>query len=431
MSIDKIASVEELKQFFNDGGNPWFDAEFSPQTLRIVEILRAKGTHLNKWWVRTPMDWKCPSCKRKKLQIAKLDSRGYASCHLHEHHDHMKDIIRRMFEDISSSKEKVVATELAERFAVRTSFAISAYDNTVICADCNKADGLAKIKVRTHQDFSFSPEEIGRFVKPKDHQEHEIDTEIAAIIWQESIDTFNKRMKLAEYIAALAASDSHWYQPSSSTAKQVEKTANYRFNLRGLKDLHYDPEKLLYNSMPFKGNHSSWRLNSKPETKGKPTEGQIAHLSNTRGRYWTRYESDWQCPCCERSKYNCLKPSKKNPWVFEVKGILAHNSESDSFGDGINVCNECFNTANHLGREAIEEAKEEDPSIDVYFPHSLITFDELKSVIGARPHSSHIINNTLAEDVVKVAIQRILDEEYSQSPNHKASLREKNLLKDE
>lgn len=428
MSIDKFGSIEELKQFFSNGGNPWFDAEFSPQTHKIVEVLGAKGAHLNKWWVRTPMDWECPSCKRKKTQIAKLDSRNYASCQLHEHHDHMKDIVQRMFEEISSSREQVVATELAERFAVRTSFAISAYDNTVICADCNKADGLAKLKIKAHQDFSFSPAEIGRFVKPRNNQEHEIDAEIASVIWRENIEVFDKRMKLAKYIADQAASDAHWYQPSNSSAKEVERAATYRFNLRGLNSLHYDPEKLLYNPMPFKGNHSSWRLKPKQQTKDKPTAGQIAHLSQTRGRSWTRYDDNWKCPCCERSKYDCLKPSKNNPWVFEVKSILAHNAESDSLADDIKVCNECFNASNHLGREAIEEVKEEDPTIDVYFPHSLIAFEELKSVIVARPHSSHLINNELAEEAVKTAIDRIVEENYNNSPKHKAILMEKHLL---
>ncbi|QYJ90830.1 hypothetical protein [Shewanella halotolerans] len=424
MSIEKFKSVEELKQFFEEGGNPWFDAEFSPQTQSIVEALDAKGAFLNKWWVRTAMDWKCPACKRAKPQIAKLDNRRYASCKLEEHHDHMKDTVRTLFEEISSNREVVVATELAKRFAIRTSFAISAYDNTVICADCNKADGIAKRMVKTHSDFSFSPAEIGRFVKPSDNREHEIDADIAKAIWNENLETFNKRMQLAKVIAELAASDSHWYQPSEPTAKQVNDSANYKFNLRGLRDLHDDPEKLLYNTTPFKGNHSSWRLNPKPFTRTRPTDGQIAHLSNTRGRYWNRYDDSWQCPCCGRLKRECLKPSKNNPWVFEVKAILAHDSEHQSFAEEIKVCNECFNAANHLGQEAIKEAKEQDETVDVYFPHSLIQLEELKSVITPRLHSSHIIDNDLAENVVRNAIRRIIDEDYNQSPKHKMKLQE-------
>ena len=106
-----------------------------------------------------------------------------------------------------------------------------------------------------------------------------------------------------------------------------------------------------------------------------------------------------------------------------MKRILAHNSEIDSLAEEVKVCNECFNTANLLGREAILEVKSEDESIDVYFPHSLVTLNELKSIIKPRIHSSHIIDNSLAEGVVKSAIKRIIDEEYNYSPKHKAALK--------
>lgn len=420
MAREKFNSVQEIKEYFDSGKPLFFDAEYSPQTKRLVEDMGAKGAHLNIWWVRTSTDWKCPSCLRSKQRIAKLDSRGFISGHLHEHHDHMKDVVRKLFEEISSGRQEVVANELAERFAVRTAFAISAYDNTVICSDCNKADGIAKKMVKAHKDFSFSPSEIGRLIISTDNEEHKINQEIASAIWQESQDMFLRRMELARYIAELAASDSHWYQPSNETANRTKQRAQTWFRWWGVDQLDDEPERILYNPSPFKGNHSSWRLKPKPATKSRPTIGQIAHLANTRGRYWNRYEENWHCPCCSKSKYDCLKPSKNNPWVFEVKGILAHDSTEESLAKEIKVCNECFNTANHLGREAIMEVKEEDETIDVYFPHSLVTIEELKSVIEPRANSSHIINNDLAESVVKKGIVRIKSQDYHASPLQRA-----------
>lgn len=422
MEKRKIKSIEELEQYYEEGGNPWFDAEFSPLSKRIISFLGAKGMHMNKWWVRTPMDWKCPSCSRNKSQIAKLDHRGFASCHLHEHHDHMKDVVRRKFEEISSARDKVVATTLAERFAVRTSYAVSAYDNTVICADCNKADGTAKKMIGAHDDFSFSPEEIARFVLSQPNREHAIDIESARKIWADGYETFSKRMKLAEYIAGLAASDSHWYQPSRTTAKQTKKSAEFKFSKCGLDELHYEPEKLLYTTVPFKGSFSSWRLTPKPSNNRKPTQGQIAHLSQTRGRYWNRYDDEWHCPCCKRSKYDCLKPSKRNPWVFEVKGVLAFDKNVVSYSSEVKVCNECFNTANLLGREAIEEAKADMGNREVMFPHCLVSLEELQAVVTPRANSSHLIDNQLADKVLSDAINRIVMDEYYYSSKHKAAL---------
>ncbi|WP_198928509.1 hypothetical protein, partial [Vibrio crassostreae] len=169
------------------------------------------------------------------------------------------------------------------------------------------------------------------------------------------------------YIGA-DTSDSHWYQPSRTTAKQTKKSAEFKFSKCGLDELHYEPEKLLYTTVPFRGSFSSWRLTPKPANNRKPTQGQIAHLSQTRGRYWNRYDDDWHCPCCKRSKYDCLKPSKRNPWVFEVKGVLAFDKNVVSYSSEVKVCNECFNTANLLGREAIEEAKADMGNREVMFP---------------------------------------------------------------
>lgn len=40
---------------------------------------------------------------------------------------------------------------------------------TLICGDCNSADGAAKRKLGLPEDWSFSPEEIARFVAAAPH----------------------------------------------------------------------------------------------------------------------------------------------------------------------------------------------------------------------------------------------------------------------
>lgn len=89
---------------------------------------------------------------------------------------------------------------------------ISAYDNAIICDDCNTADPKAKGAVGTHRDFSYSPQEIKRFVRPRPNVPHEIDVEEAARIWQANEETFALRLKIVERIAGIAATNTHWYQ---------------------------------------------------------------------------------------------------------------------------------------------------------------------------------------------------------------------------
>lgn len=109
---------------------------------------------------------------------------------------------------------------------------------------------------------------------------------------------------------------------------------------------------MLYNTVPFKGNGSSWRLKENPILKKNPSANQLAHLIATRGKYWNRYEDNWFCPCCLRSKYDCVRPSKKNSWIFEVKTASLFSLEEMDFNSNpAAMCVDCVDMALNLGRE--------------------------------------------------------------------------------
>ncbi|MCI5113700.1 MAG: hypothetical protein D3913_10405 [Candidatus Electrothrix sp. LOE1_4_5] len=55
---------------------------------------------------------------------------------------------------------------------------------TTICDQCNASDGAAKRKLKLPKNFSFSPQEIGCFVKATPHGKHKIDYEIAKAIYE-------------------------------------------------------------------------------------------------------------------------------------------------------------------------------------------------------------------------------------------------------
>jgi hypothetical protein len=131
-------------------------------------------------------------------------------CRLVEHHDHMKDLLLRKFQSISASLQRVLADEAAEDFAKRSAPMVSAYDNTVICNDCNNADTAAKKLVKAHSSFSFSPQEILAFVIAAPNAEHRIDQAVATRIWEENRSTFELRVKIVERIAEIAAKNEHW-----------------------------------------------------------------------------------------------------------------------------------------------------------------------------------------------------------------------------
>ncbi|WP_345986463.1 hypothetical protein WCX49_04890 [Sulfurimonas sp. HSL-1656] len=122
------------------------------------------GLHCHRLWAMVGDYWICPSCKRNKYQIMRWAKRFPNSPNafydwvaiLHKHHDHSQGYL-----SLNNGR----------------------FPQTVICDQCNSADGAAKRKLSLPKDFSFSPEEIGRFVKATPHGKHEIDYEIAKAIY--------------------------------------------------------------------------------------------------------------------------------------------------------------------------------------------------------------------------------------------------------
>lgn len=362
------------------------DSEFTLSTQTLVQSFQADGAHLNRWWVMTPVSWQCPCCKRTKGEIVRLNKNNYLTCQLHEHHDHMKDVVKDLFESFSIKQNIIVADELSEKFAIKTAFSLSAYDNTVVCFDCNKADSDAKKIVNAHKNFSFSPKQISEFLIVTPNEEHKIDPHKAQNVWEEAEPIFELRIQMAENFARIAAEKKDWYQPSDDTARNIERKARWQFENNGVTEINkYEPERVLYTPEPFKGKNSSWREKINSQTRIKPSSKQLDHLASTRGKYWNRYDQNWRCPCCSRDKLSCVRPSKKNPWVLEIKsGSMFELATFEVNHNAEPICADCLDTALNWGREIIKET-----GIEIPFPSSVVSIEELRSIIIVRPHSKH------------------------------------------
>ena len=104
-----FTSKKELELYLKDNDLAGLDSEYSSLCEELIEKYSAKGMDLNRWWVLTPTDWQCPSCKRQKPQIVRLNKHGYLTGHLHEHHDHMSDFVEAEFTRVSQNKKDVIA----------------------------------------------------------------------------------------------------------------------------------------------------------------------------------------------------------------------------------------------------------------------------------------------------------------------------------
>jgi rubredoxin len=412
LAIEETGTSEQvsaLTDLIASGELTHLDGVMSPLTVGLVELFKAAGVDMTRWWSFTPQRWQCPACGRSKKDIVRLNNIGHLMCRLVEHHDHMRDLLLKRFREISSASGEVVADETAESFAKRSAAMVSSYDNTIVCDDCNVADANAKKIANTHADFSFSPQEISKFIKVTPNATHRIDAELACATWKSNKETFSLRLKIIDRIADIAASNEHWFQAQSHThlPAHIESNANAVAK-------HYDapsalqflcgPKRNLPKKVP-----SAWRQIPQSGVSTVPTPGDIDHVAKVScKRDWDKLPHDWSCPSCLRSKVAIVRPTNNNAWKlvanernFWIRG-KARNTEKHI------VCSDCSDAAQKLGKVAAEQAE-----MDVQGYSKWVSLEELAKVVIGRAHARHEINNEVADTLVVRISQRICEIEAS------------------
>lgn len=403
----KFTSIAELNEYLKQNYLSGLDSELSPYLLKLKKQFDADDIHINSWWVLTSRDWKCPVCNRSKSDIVKINKHNHLSGHLHEHHDHMKDLVEKKFNEISSSRHEVIADKLSEKFIQRLSFGFSAFDNTIICVDCNNADKEAKKIIKSHKDFSFAPSDISLFINISNNKEHEIDIKMAQKVWNDQKDIFYERMKLIESICTLASYNNHWYKPSQTTALQIERIGQHFIKLYNLHNLNvYPPISTLYMTNKYATKNDNWRVNKKITTT-IPTAGEIQHLININGSTWNSLDEMWQCPVCSRSKQECIQKSKKGNLFFKTWHKDFFNHTKINWCEAIkNVCNECHDTFINLHKEIDKQSELSSSS-------KFVSYEELKAIIIVKANTPHKINNKNVEQLLPTLIKRFENDIYT------------------
>jgi hypothetical protein len=102
------------------------------------------------------------------------------------YHDHMADLLKTYL------KTKMGSTWKAQLQRIHSDFdtyradverGLSRFPRQVLCRDCVDASTRAKKAIQADPDFTFTPDEISRFIQPKANQAHEEDLEVAASIY--------------------------------------------------------------------------------------------------------------------------------------------------------------------------------------------------------------------------------------------------------
>lgn len=132
------------------------------------EFASFDGAHCKRLWASLPRFWRCPGCGRSCYEIMRWTvlfpkkpekkHMGWAAG-LHRHHDHGGDLPGND----------------------------ARFPETVVCEQCNSAEGYAKKMLNLPEMFSFSPEEIRQFVAGTPHGKHTVDLDRARALYQQVV----------------------------------------------------------------------------------------------------------------------------------------------------------------------------------------------------------------------------------------------------
>ncbi|WP_342738823.1 hypothetical protein [Bradyrhizobium sp. B117] len=392
---------EELAAFA-----PFRDGRWSVQTKALLAQFSATKLDLNRGWASTREHWTCPCCQRGKAHIARVSSGGVLLCRLEYHHDHLVDRAKRTFQEYrpcDKDRETIIQVGRAENALM---LLVERFEQTLICIDCNLAEGRAKLELaRTIEgDFTFTPAEIASFISVAPNRLHEIDLDKAKAAWLLAKDDVADRLDFTRRMAQRIASGRHGRQVAAG-----ERLISYMQD----RDIIYD---LFLRASPDKGraglahtiearstSNDSAGNSPKPKRKPRgdvPSDAEFAEIDRQQQEHkaWVLAGNEWSCPCCDRTKREICRKSNRGLWTAHIHRVCEFEPEDDSdslwrrraraasqiiIGSHTNrlVCQDC--------RNIVAEVKRRKPGLT----ENNLTIDNVRLLVGiATPHVPHDVD---------------------------------------
>lgn len=376
--------------------------------------MRRLGTdklNLNRAWAGTWQRWTCPCCNRTKPQIARRTSSGVLLCALEFHHDHLGDKAGKRFEEIigkSDDREFMIQRSHAKYGMLQF---VERFQRTLICIDCNLAEGKAKGLVGDMDpDFTFSPKEIAGFINAADNRVHEIDGDAVLATWNRVKPDIVDRMDFCERMARRFANGKNRRELAIGTRENLVMN-DYLVIWKQVADAV--PElsrgnsiatRVLARSTSRDAVHRSTRPKTKPSVMAI-SDADFAALdaANSDQKFWTRSGDDWTCACCHRTKREICRRSNARKWTARIHKLRDWILDDDNpnalyWRLGVEsagliivdhkptlVCQDC--------RHVATEVQKLDDSVDY---NALTIGDVADSIITIAPNQMHEVDYDFA-----------------------------------
>jgi len=381
------------------------DGVDSPLSQRIKAHHQLPDFEMNSHWIGSAQTWTCPCCARSKFLIARVGRKNQILAKLVIHHDHMGEALSSAFHAAFEKAGTDTAQIEGQRLVERMGRAFAAYEEVLVCEDCNNADTEAKRLLSTPPSFSFSIGQIRQFIRYGDHRAHEVDASLAAKIWQAARPAYELRMKLIRAVAHAAATDTHWYEPH---ARRMDAIPVLGYRRRQMDDdaiqKWVSTESLVDALGPKKKpalrNLSRWRTTIPPAGRPLPPNFlAMLRSEESRARIWDLVPDDWSCPICRRSKHQSTCVGDRGKIGFYIRTNRGHGH----WAGATEICNHCSSILMSLKLEISYRV-----GYTLKDSYSFVGPGELSRIIVARPHSPHVIRSAEAEALVDTIVQRLV-----------------------
>ncbi|NJR80850.1 hypothetical protein [Sphingomonas corticis] len=303
------------------------DGRWSHLTRSLMQKLQASKLDLNSHWASTWQGWECPCCQRANASIARVTADGVLLCKLVWHHDHLGDFAKTLLRPVKEldgsdderARRQVAHTlvfPLVERFAA-----------TLVCEDCNNADADMNSALAPDIDrwFSFSPNEISRFILVRANERHELDVIAARSAWQAAEPVFRDRASFARMFAERVNAGRHDREAhgtgqvdSSTNATMLYRMASERSGPRsGLSDM----EAGLWARSRATEAHSVAKRKGQRVVAPSTADFAAVCTANAASRLWLRAGEDWICAICERSKFEVTRRGNSGKFGARIQQL--------------------------------------------------------------------------------------------------------------
>ncbi|MGH6712090.1 MAG: hypothetical protein ACREEK_24370 [Bradyrhizobium sp.] len=324
LSDDNLAALAHMR-----------DGRWSAQTKALLKRFGTGKLDLNSGWASTWTLWSCPCCRREKAQIARLSGSGVLLCRLEFHHDHLADFAKRIFSEHNQRSEDQETNIQIGRAKDALMLFVERFERTLICIDCNLAEGRAKLELAKEIDsnFTFSPSQIASFIGVAPNRVHSIDIEKARVVWLAAKDDVADRLDFTARMAQRIASGRHRREVAAGRrlfAQIQERDLIYSLFSRAAPDGYRHRLGAMIEARSTANDSAGRSLRAKRKAQARPpTDAEFAEIDHKQQEHkpWVLAGVDWICPCCDRSKREICRKSNRGLWTAHIHRVCEYERE--------------------------------------------------------------------------------------------------------